>query len=291
MSGISSTASRTCSDRHLSSYPALDVQHADGDLVLALVDDYSPTAVVEAQGVFTVFFADGPRRDAARDAIRRAFPDAHATPRDVDDEDWARRSQESLGPIAVGRVTIVPRPASPVPDQTIVICPSMAFGTGHHATTRLCLSALQTLNLADTFVLDVGTGSGVLAIAARMLGAAGALGIDHDPDAIQCARDNLALNPGIDHVSFELADVVAHIERPLPPEARPQVVTANLTGTLLCQIAPGLAQSFAPGGALIVSGVLIEEQAAVAAAFPDLDVVWEETEDEWAGLGFARFER
>jgi ribosomal protein L11 methyltransferase len=166
----------------------------------------------------------------------------------------------------------------------------MAFGTGHHATTRLCLAALQLLNLAGTVVLDVGTGSGILAIAARKLGAAAATGIDNDPDAVDCARANLQLNATVDNVSFELVDFTDYAARS-PAVGRPDVVTANLTGTLLCRIAPALAQAFAPGGALIVSGALAEEQHAVAAAFRDLDVVWEQTEDEWVAMGFARFER
>jgi ribosomal protein L11 methyltransferase len=286
-------------------YPALDVRDADGELVLAVADDYSPTAVEERDGSLTIYFSDRRRRDQALEAVVRAFPNAQATPREVDDEDWARRSQENLGPVTVGRIIVFPnsqalsanrqlpilnRDSIAVGPCAIAIPPSMAFGTGHHATTRLCLAALQLLNLAGTVVLDVGTGSGILAIGARKLGAAAAIGIDNDPDAVDCARANLQLNPTVDNVSFELVDFAEYAARSLVA-TRPDVVTANLTGALLCRIAPVLAQAFAPGGALIVSGALAEEQASVAAAFRDLDVVWEQTEDEWVGMGFARFER
>jgi len=277
-------------------YPALDVRHDDSDLVLAVVDDYSPTAVEERDGVLTIFFSDRPRRDYARDAIAHAWPLTVTTPREVDDEDWARRSQQDLKPVTVGRITLFPDPQTPIPASrspiALVIAPSMGFGTGHHATTRLCLAALQAIDLAGTFVVDVGTGSGVLAIAARRLGADGAVGIDNDPDAVQAAQTNLVVNPGVDGVVFEQADLRSWLPAlvPLARERGPGlVVTANLTGTLLIREAASLAAAMVAGGSLIVSGLLAAERRDVVAEFEraaDLRVVWESQEEEWVGLIF-----
>jgi len=293
-------------------YPALDVVHADGDLVLAVVDDYSPTAVEERDGFLTIFFSDRVRRDNARDAIANAWPLAVTTPREVDDEDWARRSQQNLKPVTVGRLTLFPDPQPPIlPSRSpiaIVIAPSMGFGTGHHATTRLCLAALQTIDLAGTFVIDVGTGSGVLAIAARLLGAERAVGIDNDPDAVRAAHMNLAVNPGVDGVVFEEADLGSWLPAPplvpsarergprlaapkldmlVPERRRAGVVSANLTGALLVREAASLAAAMVAGGSLIVSGLLATERRDVVAEFEraaNLRVVWESQEEGWVGL-------
>ena len=284
-------------------YPALDVHLADHDRILAIVDDYSPTAVEEHDGFLSVFFASPGARDAARDAVARACPDVRLDCREVDDEDWAKRSQENLQPVTVGRITIFPPWAVPrsarlgLGPQALVIQPSMAFGTGHHATTRLCLVGLQLLNLNDTYVLDIGTGSGVLAIAARMLGAEGAVGIDNDADAIACARENLSLNPGVEHVRFATGDLSAaigaepsslYVARGPHGLGPADVVIANLTGDLLRRSASVLVHAFSPGGGLIVSGVLAEERDDVVEAFQGVDLVWEMEEEGWLGLGFAR---
>jgi ribosomal protein L11 methyltransferase len=284
-------------------YPALDVSHADGELLLAAIDECAPTAVETHETSLTIFFANIASRDCARRAIEHAFPAAVTQAREVDDGDWARRSQENLTPITVGRITVTPPwfsnlqpptsnllssigPGSVEPPVlspeplVIVIAPSMGFGTGHHATTRLCLEGLQRFNHSGGVALDVGTGSGLLAIAARLLGAREAVGIDNDADAIDSARENLATNPNADHVRFDVADLRSTT---LP---RADIVTANLTGALLIRSAPMLLSALSPNGTLIVSGLLTSERGDVEGAFALGRLVWEAEEDGWQALGF-----
>ena len=130
----------------------------------------------------------------------------------------------------------------------------MGFGTGHHATTRLCLAALQQLDLRGRTVIDVGTGSGVLAIAASLLGAANVIGIDDDADAVSAARENLALNPRA-RVTLQVGDL-----RHAAP-ANADLVLANLTGALLVTAADRLRQLTDSGGRLILSGFLATRSA------------------------------
>jgi ribosomal protein L11 methyltransferase len=265
-------------------HPALTVNLADADLVLAIADDYSPSAAESNDDSITLYFRQADARDAARVAIMQAFPGASVDVRNVDDEDWARRSQQDLEPVAVGRLTVFPslesrdaaRSAS-TRQLSLVIQPSMGFGTGHHATTRLCLRALQSEPLAGRTVLDVGTGSGVLAMAAVRLGAAGATGIDNDPDAIESARENLSLNLDIQGVTFAVADLEDW-------SSTADVVTANLTGALLVREAGRLLALLAPGGRLIVSGLLAGERDDVVAALSPARILWESEEDGWVGL-------
>ena len=269
-------------------WPALDVTDAgDADLLLAAVDECGPTALEERDTGVRLFFATPEARDAAVAAAKAARYTAQAV--EVPDEDWGRRSQQDLQPITVGRITIVPGPefltnrqSSIVNRQFLVIPPSMAFGTGHHATTRMCLAGLQTFDLSNARVLDVGTGSGVLAIASVALGAEAAIGIDHDPDAVAAARENLALNRhvrGIDRVTFSCEDLRALDCRDH------SVVVANLTGTLLAQAALSLTGLARPGGRVVLSGILSDERDAVLGAFgPGVKRVWQAEEGEWVGL-------
>ncbi len=274
------------------SWPALDIRltvaSADElprlkDRLSATLDDFAPSAIQELDDRWLVFFGSPDDRDRAAEALSVAAHDHFvAEPLDVPDEDWARRSQQELGAVEVGRVVIAPPWAVPDrdaagPDRvTVVIQPSMGFGTGHHATTRLCTALLQRLDLSNRTVLDVGTGSGVLALTALALGAGSVLAVDDDPDAIESARENLALNGGAVGLELRVGDF-----RGLPP-TRFDVVVANLTGGLLARSADLLAGAVAPAGSLVISGVTLEEEAEVLRAFaPWMTVVERLTEDEW----------
>jgi ribosomal protein L11 methyltransferase len=183
-------------------------------------------------------------------------------PVDVDDEDWARRSQAALTAIEVGRITVAPPWDAPDGRGGIVIIidPSMGFGTGHHATTRLCLTLLQEIDVHGARVIDVGTGSGVLAIAAWRLGASSVTAVDNDPDALQNARENVARNgaDGIEIVETDLSSLSI---------VSGDVVLANLTGAVLSRFARELTALARPAGALIVSGFSPEEIDDVSGAF------------------------
>ncbi len=258
-------------------WPAVELSRCDAELALAIVDDAGPTAVEDTDDGVRIFFSTPEQRDAA--ALLLTAHGYPARPITVSDEDWAARSQADLKPVTVGRFTVFPNPESRVPNPfSITLPPSTAFGTGHHATTRLCLAALQRVPIEGRRVLDVGTGSGLLAIAAARLGAAAVLGVDNDPDAIRTAEENLALNGGDTRVRFERVDL-----RDLSI-APADVVVANLTAALLCAEAAALRRAAAPGGRLVLSGLLADESGAVEAAMGGASPEWRADEDGWTVL-------
>jgi ribosomal protein L11 methyltransferase len=259
------------------------------DRLVALLSDFDLVAVQEddltAPRVWITHFSSPGQRDAAAAALR-AVPEFEAiefASADVEDEDWARRTQADLPAIRIGTVIIappwdLPKPSLQVPDPntTIIIEPSRGFGTGHHQSTRLCLVLLQNRPLTGLRVIDVGTGSGVLAIAAAKLGAAYVAAIDSDPDAVENARENIATN-GVDAI------VEAHVDDLTTTTLQPaDLVIANLTGTLLSSLAGDLARLVRPGGSLIVSGFNVDEKARVTDALSEQFTVSEMAEeDDW----------
>lgn len=277
-------------------YPALELRFttpADEDrlaLLLADLDEFQPTAVHDNDEPVRVFFSSSASRDAAL-AHLRDLEDLTAAAVDLPDEDWAARSQAALTPIVIGNVTVAPpwtvsddmRASAPGP--VILILPSMGFGTGHHASTRLCLRLLQETQLAGKSVIDVGTGSGVLAIAASVLGAAAVAGVDFDPDALFNARENLELNSPAARVDFREHDLSSGTG---VFSGAFDLVLANLTGGLLSRSANALAALARPGASLIASGFQLHELEDVTAGLRAAG--WTRTshltEQDWVGAKF-----
>jgi ribosomal protein L11 methyltransferase len=274
-------------------YPALDVtwpaappdEAVDG-LVLAIIDEDRPLSLEERADGVRVYFASPGDRDRALARIVQVLPDAFCVALDVPDEEWPARSQAGLAAVVVDRVIVSPPWDVRHADDavTVVIQPSMGFGTGHHASTRLCLRLLQQIPALDAMsVLDAGTGSGVLAIAAARLGARSVVAIDSDPDALHAAAENVALNGEESRVELRQVDLAGAGTIAGAPF---DLVLANLTGALLAREAATLGRLAASGGALIVSGVEAADADEVAAAFEAAGCQVIERADEAGWVGF-----
>jgi ribosomal protein L11 methyltransferase len=204
---------------------------------------------------------------------------------------WGEAWRAHFRPLRVGRRLVVAPPweAPPSPEdgrRLVVIEPGRAFGTGGHATTRGCLELLERVLAAGAVAhaLDVGTGSGILAIAAARLGAATVSAIDVDPDAVAAARANALRNGVADRVRVEVASPEVWAG---PPAA---LVLANLLGADLVALAPVLARCSAIPSGLIAGGLLVHEVPVVVASFvPEGFALVELVEREgWATLWLAR---
>jgi ribosomal protein L11 methyltransferase len=207
--------------------------------------------------------------------------------RRIRDEDWADAWKAYFPVLRVGRRLVI-RPTwrrhRRQPDDVVVAMdPGMAFGTGLHPTTRLCLAALEPVadrgELAGARVLDVGCGSGVLAIAAVTLGAASALGVDIDPIAVEATAANARRNRMARRIRARLGSL---------PSGEPpfEVVLANLIAGVLVPLAPALTAELRPGGVLVASGIFIDREAEVRSAFEaaGLDIGARTAEGDWVAL-------
>ena len=242
-----------------------------------------------------------PARDAAsaRRAVREAEtalghlqafglrPIGELRTRLVDEADWADAWKVHFPVMRIGRRLVI-RPtwrrhrAAPE-DVVLALDPGMAFGTGLHPTTRLCLAAVESLadrgDLADARVLDVGCGSGILAIAAARLGARTAFGVDIDPIAVEATTSNARRN----HLARRIHARAGSLPTGEPPF---DVVLANLIASVLVALAAPLRDELRRGGLLVASGIFIDREPEVAVAFGrvGLEVLERSVEGDWVAL-------
>jgi len=208
------------------------------------------------------------------------------TTRDVADADWVRLTQSQFEPIHIGtNIWVVPSwHEAPNPDALILeLDPGLAFGTGSHPTTRLCMEWLEAHPKPGKSVLDYGCGSGILAMVAKKLGSGDVAGVDIDPQAIESARANAERN-GCE-IDFYVPDELAVAPNARHAGGKFDIVVANILSSPLKLMAPMLSGRVAPGGSLILSGVLARQAEEVAAAYaPFIKLgVWAE-QDGWVAL-------
>ena len=196
------------------------------------------------------------------------------------DQDWTRAWMDAFQPMQFGdRLWVCPQHLEP-PDSNAVnlrLDPGLAFGTGTHPTTSLCLSWLDA-NLNHKTVLDYGCGSGILAIAALLLGAEHADCVDIDFQALQATQDNAKLNDVLDHITTCKPEKLAG-------DAGYELVLANILSGPLTELAPTLARHVLPGGDIVLSGILNEQADAVRDAYSKFfDMVTTQQLDDWVLL-------
>ena len=202
----------------------------------------------------------------------------------VADEDWSENWKKYYKPFRIGTHLVV-KPTweayTPQPEDLVIeLDPGMAFGTGTHETTNMCMQLLEKYYQDGMRVMDVGTGSGILAIAAARLGAKNVLAIDIDPDAVKVARENVALNGVQDAVRVVVGDLCKS-------EAMPcELAVANIVADAICMLAGPLTRHLEKGGLLICSGIIREREqdvldAARAAGYAVADRI---EKGEWVAL-------
>jgi ribosomal protein L11 methyltransferase len=197
--------------------------------------------------------------------------------KEVDDEDWANAWKQYFKPIRVSeRLTIKPtwEEYSPTPGELILeLDPGMAFGTGTHATTALCLRTLEKVIQQDDDVIDVGTGSGILAIAAAKLGARHVLAVDLDPVAVSSATENSKLNVLENQITVKLSDLLGVLKASeteasaeLGVKLPVQVVVVNILAEIIILFVEDVYEVLRPGGYYVASGIITSKEADVEKA-------------------------
>lgn len=254
-------------------YFEIIVRNAGGaaEALTGRLRDLGAEGFFEQEECMTAYFREGRTAEEIcrevegfRDVLRSSGLDAGFTieTQTLPDQDWNETWKQSFAPIDVGeRLTVIPSWLSPDTDRIpVIIDPGTVFGTGHHVTTRTCLVLLEKYArlCAGQRFFDIGTGTGILAVAAARLGFRTVVAADTDPVAVGNARDNAALN-GITDMDVHEGDIRA-------VQGTFDLITANLLSEILIQIAPEIASRLNPGGFAILSGMLDGQEDGVLAA-------------------------
>lgn len=276
----------------------IDVQirtAVDAAELLSLLADPAIQGGWEEQGVVHLYWPRPQWSIEAHDGLSRtlksldpdASPERDICVEELPDQDWNRQWAQSVRPIRIGRRIVIRPSWEPVAlqaqDIEIVLDPKQAFGTGHHATTRMLLEWLEDLVHGDEFVLDVGAGSGILAMVALQLGAAAALEVECDPVAVDCARGYAKENGFGNNLEFRCG-TLEEVDR--QGELRPDLVLANLDRQTLLQLCDELAQYVSHGARLYLSGILLDQEQEIVEAFSKVDVmlVQRREQEGWVAL-------
>ena len=233
-----------------------------------------PNVVLEA------LFPGAVEVEPLRQLLAMTFPGATATVEVFEESAWATRLAQPVKARAIGaRLWLAPATDTDVPSDRLVVRINMglAFGTGEHVTTALCLEWLERHIASGMTVLDYGCGSGILALAALGLGARFAYAVDNDPQALTAARANGALNGAAPHLFIDEPEKL--------PTIAVDVLVANILAGPLIELAPMFAERVVPGGIVVLSGILETQAARVAAAYaPYLENVEQTAREGWVRL-------
>lgn len=245
---------------------AVSVTFMDAEDQPIFEPDLGTTPLWSHTHLLALFEADT-ERQALIEQLRQLWPQALPEHQfeDIADQDWERSWMDNFQPMRFGqRLWIVPSwHAAPEPEAVnLLLDPGLAFGTGTHPTTALCLEWLDNQHLDGLQVIDFGCGSGILAIAALLLGAERVVGTDIDPQALEASRDNARRN--------QLADERLPLYLPADMPAEPaDVLVANILAGPLVSLAPQLTSLVQPGGRIALSGILAEQTGEILAAYRD----------------------
>jgi ribosomal protein L11 methyltransferase len=268
--------------------------HADRetlDLLTAVSSTLPITGVVDNDMNVTLYFDEGVYDERFLDDIRSWLPEGAVVEFElgsVEEQNWNAEFEQSLQPVRLTERLVITQSWNPVEpesadDLVVTIDPKMSFGTGHHESTRLIATLMTRVEFGGKRVLDVGTGTGVLAIIASKYGAARIVAIDNNEWAIENTRENIALN-GTGEIE------VHHCELDGIDEGEFDIILANIHRNIIIELFPAMVAKLRPGATarLLTSGVLIADYEGLleAASENGLEPIDEERENEWVATTF-----